>query len=117
MTPARSQPLHGAGLVRRAVGAFLCIAVGLIPFPSAAQVETEVPPVIADAKRVVIERVKVHSPAIEGNLEGDTADRDVIVVLPPSYRADPSRRRFGVDRDATRQTHLGCRSDSSCKPQ
>ena len=34
----------------------------------------------------------MHSPAIAGNLEGDSADRDVLVVLPPSYATSPTRR-------------------------
>ena len=29
--------------------------------------------------------VEVHSPAIEGNLEGNSADRKVLVVTPPGY--------------------------------
>ena len=41
---------------------------------------------------MTIERVKVHSPAIEGNLEGESADRDVLVVLPPRYAKSPHRR-------------------------
>ena len=39
-----------------------------------------------------VTRVKVHSPAIEGNLEGNSAERDVIVVLPTGYSQDPERR-------------------------
>jgi len=39
-----------------------------------------------------IERIKVHSPAIEGNLQGNPAERDVLVYLPPSYGQDESRR-------------------------
>ncbi|MBN8817776.1 MAG: esterase [Sphingomonas sp.] len=44
------------------------------------------------AAQVSIERIKVHSAAIEGNLEGNSADRDVIVVLPPSYGKEKARR-------------------------
>jgi enterochelin esterase-like enzyme len=51
----------------------------------AAQVETIVPPAIADAKPVTVEHIKVHGNSLEGNLEGDAVDRDVIVFLPPSY--------------------------------
>ena len=43
----------------------------------AAQVQTEVPPVVPGAKPVTVERVKVHGAALEGNLEGDAVDRDV----------------------------------------
>jgi enterochelin esterase-like enzyme len=39
-----------------------------------------------------VERIKVHSPAIEGNLQGNPADRDVLVYLPPSYDAARNRR-------------------------
>jgi enterochelin esterase-like enzyme len=58
----------------------------------AAQVQTEVPPPVPGAKAVTVERVKVHGKALEGNLEGDAADRDVIVFLPPSYAAEKGRR-------------------------
>jgi enterochelin esterase-like enzyme len=60
--------------------------------PTFAQVQTEVPPVIPGARPVTVEHIKVHSPAIEGNLEGESADRDVIVFLPPSYNKDKHRR-------------------------
>jgi len=35
-----------------------------------------------------LERVRVHGPALEGNLTGDDATRDVFVYLPPSYSRD-----------------------------
>jgi enterochelin esterase-like enzyme len=60
--------------------------------PIFAQVQTEVPPVVPGAKPVTVEHIKVHSPAIEGTLEGESADRDVIVFLPPSYNKDKPRR-------------------------
>ena len=50
-----------------------------------AQVETIVPPVVPGAKLVSVEHIKIHGTALEGNLEGDAVDRDVIVLLPPSY--------------------------------
>jgi S-formylglutathione hydrolase len=31
------------------------------------------------------ERIKVHGKSLEGNLEGDSPDRDVSIYLPPSY--------------------------------
>jgi len=67
------------------------IAVGLSA-PLAAQVQTDTPPVIPGAKPVKVERIKVHGKALEGNLEGDAVDRDVIVFLPPSYEKEKSRR-------------------------
>lgn len=39
-----------------------------------------------------VERITVHGRALEGNLNGDSADRPVIVYLPPSYRAETTRR-------------------------
>jgi len=59
---------------------------------AAAQVKTEVPAVVPGAKPVTVEHIKVHAASIEGNLEGDVVDRDVIVFLPPSYSKDKHRR-------------------------
>ena len=39
-----------------------------------------------------LDRVKVHGKSLEGNLEGDSADRDVFVYLPLSYDQEPNRR-------------------------
>jgi enterochelin esterase-like enzyme len=39
-----------------------------------------------------VERITVHGKALEGNLEGDSPDREVTVYLPPSYASEPSRR-------------------------
>lgn len=57
-----------------------------------AQDQTIVPPVVKGAKPVAAEHVKVHAASLEGNLEGDAVDRDVIVFLPPSYAKDTKRR-------------------------
>ncbi len=57
-----------------------------------AQVQTDVPPVIPNAKPVAFEHIKIHGTALEGNLEGDAVDRDVFVFLPPSYAKEKSRR-------------------------
>src|SRR5689334_25313214 len=64
----------------------------LFSFQIRAQVETIVPPVIAGAKPVNVEHIKVHSASIEGNLMGDSPDRDVIVFLPPSYAKNKKQR-------------------------
>ncbi|MEJ2081704.1 MAG: alpha/beta fold hydrolase [Acidobacteriota bacterium] len=58
----------------------------------AAQVQTEVPPVVPGAKPVTVEHIKIHGQALEGNLEGNAVDRDVFVFLPPSYAVETSRR-------------------------
>jgi S-formylglutathione hydrolase FrmB len=57
-----------------------------------AQVQTVVPPIVAGAKPVTVEHIKIHGRALEGNLEGDAVDRDVIVFLPPSYSKEKHRR-------------------------
>jgi S-formylglutathione hydrolase FrmB len=57
-----------------------------------AQVGTEVPPAVAGARPVTVEKVRVHGAHLEGNLEGNSAERDVLVFLPPSYGEDAERR-------------------------
>ena len=39
-----------------------------------------------------VERIKVRGASLEGNLEGDDPNRDVVVYLPPSYSREPARR-------------------------
>jgi S-formylglutathione hydrolase FrmB len=56
------------------------------------QVQTNVPQVIPGAKPVTVDHIKVHGTSLEGNLEGDAVDRDVLVFLPPSYARDKHRR-------------------------
>src|SRR5579871_2793093 len=43
-------------------------------------------------KKGTFETIKVHGASLEGNLEGDSADRDVYVYLPPSYATSKNRR-------------------------
>jgi enterochelin esterase-like enzyme len=69
----------------------LTVALALTMSVSA-QVGTEVPPVVPGAKAVTVEHIKIHGAALEGNLEGDAVDRDVIVFLPPGYAAGKNRR-------------------------
>jgi enterochelin esterase-like enzyme len=57
-----------------------------------AQVQTIVPAPVPGAKPVTVEHIKIHGTALEGNLEGDAVDRDVIVFLPPSYEKEKHRR-------------------------
>src|ERR1700719_122990 len=46
----------------------------------------------AAVKTGTVERIKVHGKSLEGNLEGDSPDRDVSIYLPPSYAIDRTRR-------------------------
>jgi S-formylglutathione hydrolase FrmB len=39
-----------------------------------------------------IKKIKVHGASLEGNLEGDPAERDVFVYLPPRYAANRNQR-------------------------
>jgi S-formylglutathione hydrolase FrmB len=51
-----------------------------------------VAPSQTDVPRGTVERIQVHGKCLEGNLEGDSPDRDVAVYLPPSYTSSPNRR-------------------------
>src|SRR5271163_753520 len=68
------------------------IATAMAPIAQLdAQVQTIVPDPVPGAKPVKVEHIKIHGTALEGNLEGDAVDRDVIVFLPPSYEKDKHR--------------------------
>ena len=43
--------------------------------------KTEVPPLISGAKPVRMEHIKIHGKSLEGNLEGNAVDREVIVIF------------------------------------
>jgi enterochelin esterase-like enzyme len=64
----------------------------LLAASAAAQVETEAPPVVPGAKPVAVERVQIHGAALEGNLEGNAVSRDALVLLPPGYARETTRR-------------------------
>ena len=57
-----------------------------------AQVKTKVPDVVAGARPATVQRIKIHGKALDGNLEGNAADRDAFVFLPPSYNQNRARR-------------------------
>jgi S-formylglutathione hydrolase FrmB len=73
----------------------MVLAMIAAPQSFMAQVKTEVPAVVSGAKPVTVEHIKIHGVALEGNLEGDAVDRDVIVYLPPTY-AKETKRRYPV---------------------
>jgi S-formylglutathione hydrolase FrmB len=72
---------------RLAAGLTLAFCAGVV-----AQVQTEVPAVVPGAKPIPVERIKVHGASLEGNLEGNSADREVLVFLPPGYAAEKTLR-------------------------
>jgi enterochelin esterase-like enzyme len=67
---------------------FVCVvaafAVGLATFSSA---QTNAP-----SKKGSVEKVSVHGAALQGNLEGDSPDRDVFIYLPPGYASNRNQR-------------------------
>lgn len=58
----------------------------------AATSQSRVPQTNAQAKQGTVERIKVHAKSLEGNLSGDSPDRDVSIYLPPSYKTEKNRR-------------------------
>jgi len=79
----------------KTINLFWVMALGIAIAPDSAmlaQVQTIVPPVVEGARPVTTEHIKIHGTALEGNLEGDAVDREVIVFLPPSYEKEKSRR-------------------------
>src|SRR5688500_484802 len=60
--------------------------------PTIGQVSTSAPEAVPGARAVTVERIKIHGKALEGNLEGNAVDREAIVVLPPGYQAERTRR-------------------------
>jgi S-formylglutathione hydrolase FrmB len=74
-----------------ALAALITLSASSAP-GSWAQVTTLVPPPVAGAAHTVVERIKVHGNALEGNLEQNAVDRDVLVYLPPGYQKDRKRR-------------------------
>ena len=81
-------------MLNHCAAALLIVAIASAG-PAAAQVQTEVPPIVPGARPVTVEHIQVHAPSIEGNLEGESADRDVIVFLPPGY-AKHKHQRYPV---------------------
>jgi enterochelin esterase-like enzyme len=69
----------------------LLFAAALAQAP-AAPAQAAPPPPKPPSRANAVEHIKVHGKSLEGNLEGDSPDRDVTVYLPPSYATDRSRR-------------------------
>jgi S-formylglutathione hydrolase len=51
-----------------------------------------IPVLSSNAQTGSVERIKVHGKFLEGNLEGDSPDRDVTIYLPPSYKSSVNKR-------------------------
>jgi enterochelin esterase-like enzyme len=58
--------------------------------PAAAQNITAPAPAIPQG--ITVENPKFRGASLEGNLEGNAVEREVMVVLPPSYKTNPTKR-------------------------
>lgn len=75
------------------IGVLIMLAAAVLAHvPTAAQMKTDVPDVVPGAKPLTVERIRVRGTSLEGNLEGNAVDRDVIVFLPPTYAREKARR-------------------------
>ena len=86
-------PVCGAMIMKMSrTGFFNCLllllAFAILNVPAIAQTKASA----ENFPKGSLDRIKVHGAALEGNLEGDSADRDVVVYLPPSYERSPNRR-------------------------
>ncbi len=82
-------------LTRASLTVMAMIACGAMAFPHAQGRGGRAGgagPAAAGPRTGTVERIKVHGKSLEGNLEGDSPDRDVLVYLPPSYAGDQARR-------------------------
>jgi enterochelin esterase-like enzyme len=70
----------------------LVFAAVLAQAPAAAQPSAAPAPPKLPSRATAVEHIKVHGKSLEGNLEGDSPDRDVTVYLPPSYATEKSKR-------------------------
>ena len=78
---------------RQSLGVWVLVMTAVLFGSSVfAQLQTPAPPPVPGAKPVAVEHIKVHGAALEGNLEGEVVDRDVIVFLPPDYAQKKSQR-------------------------
>lgn len=87
-------PFHPAFALLLCAGLRATVASAQATIPPAAPPRPPlvVPDPVPGAKAVITERITVHGASLEGNLEGDSPDRAVIVYLPPSYANEHSRR-------------------------
>ena len=84
----------------RAAGSLACLAMVVlasIASPDAQRRGGAPPPGGAPGGRggrgaSAVERITVRGPALEGNVQRDSPDREVTVYLPPGYAADQKRR-------------------------
>jgi len=78
-------------MIRRMAVALAGLSAIALAAPGMAQqnITAPAPPVPAG---ITVDSVTVHSKAVDGNLEGNSADRNAVVVLPPGYARNKSKR-------------------------
>jgi enterochelin esterase-like enzyme len=76
----------------RRLGAFVVGFVMATTGAAFGQVQTKTPAPVPGAKPATVEHVTIHGQALEGNLEGNAVDRPALVILPPSYARERTRR-------------------------
>jgi enterochelin esterase-like enzyme len=75
--------------MRKQLVAALALTCAAVTTPATAQITA---PDAVVPEGITVEAPMVHGATLEGNLEGNAVEREVMVVLPPSYATDPDRR-------------------------
>jgi enterochelin esterase-like enzyme len=70
----------------------LCVAVAMALCMMSITSALAQAPASPQVKKGTVERIKVHGKSLEGNLEGDSPDRDVFIYLPPGYATNTTQR-------------------------
>jgi len=67
------------------IHSLVCVLTLAVAVPAFAQTG-------ATVKKGTVEKVSVHGAALQGNLEGDSPERDVFIYLPPGYTTNRNQR-------------------------
>jgi len=70
----------------------LCVIAMAISGFTISVLNAQAPAVSNPAIKGAFEKITVHGRSLEGNLEGNSPDREVFVYLPPSYARETTRR-------------------------
>ncbi|HEU4619592.1 MAG TPA: alpha/beta hydrolase-fold protein, partial [Gammaproteobacteria bacterium] len=89
---ARSWHASAPWTAAAAAGLFALLPLGASAQQAGASQQAASQAAGAAAQKGRVATVKVHGRSLEGNLEGDSPDRDVSIYLPPGYDSDTSRR-------------------------
>ena len=79
-------------LVLSLAAAGLMFSQDAAPAPAAAPQKGKGGPPVPPLRPAAMEKIVVHGKSLEGNLEGDSPDRDVFVYLPLSYTTNRNQR-------------------------